>query len=516
MPGTRRRLLKWIGIVGLVVLAVLLATGIVMAHRASAVLKNRIIETLRASYHGRVELGSVIVVAWDGFEVTGDTLRIYPPEDAAAGSSAHPLISLRHFDFHAPLTGLFLRPMHVGSVKVNGLEIDIPPVRRQALLQTQVKSHDKIEILVDEIVCDNSRLVIGNANPDKGPKVFDLQHIELHNVGPKAPWRYQAALINAIPRGEIQAAGSFGPWQTDSPADTPVTGRYIFQHADLHTINGLGGILSSTGNFQGKLDRIAVDGTTETPDFSLDTANHAVPLHTKFHAIVDGITGDTYLQPVEATLRSSSFTASGAVVDVKGVGHTLDLDVNIPAGRLQDFLDLTVQTKPAVLTAVMSAKAKLHIQAAIERVVQRLNIQGRFSLRAMHFTNPEVQDKVDMLSYRARGEPEKAKPGAEDVNSGMTGSFTLQRSVIDFSRLSYKLPGAQVNLEGTYSLDGQVFDFRGHVLTDVPLARMVQSRWASLALRVVSPFFRRSGGGADIPVRISGTKSAPRFGLDVL
>jgi hypothetical protein len=92
----------------------------------------------------------------------------------------------------------------------------------------------------------------------------------------------------------------------------------------------------------------------------------------------------------------------------------------------------------------------------------------------------------------------------------------LQRSVIDFSRLSYKLPGAQVNLEGTYSLDGQVFDFRGHVLTDVPLARMVQSRWASLALRVVSPFFRRSGGGADIPVRISGTKSAPRFGLDVL
>ena len=73
-----------------------------------------------------------------------------------------------------------------------------------------------------------------------------------------------------------------------------------------------------------------------------------------------------------------------------------------------------------------------------------------------------------------------------------------------------------MNLDGVYSLDGQVFDFHGHVLTDVPLSRMVQSRVASLALRAVSPLFKRKGGGADIPVRISGTRSAPKFGLELL
>ncbi len=89
----------------------------------------------------------------------------------------------------------------------------------------------------------------------------------------------------------------------------------------------------------------------------LETANYPFTLHTRFHAIVDGINGDTYLQPVRATLGHSSFTASGAVTDIKGKGHTIDLDVDVPAGQLQDFLALAVQTKPPVLTA--SSRLKL-------------------------------------------------------------------------------------------------------------------------------------------------------------
>ena len=84
-------------------------------------------------------------------------------------------------------------------------------------------------------------------------------------------------------------------------------------------------MLSSVGDFQGQLDRISVDGTTETPNFSLDTANHPMPLHTRFHAVVDGITGDTYLEPVDATLRNSSFTTSGSVINIKGRGHIIEL-----------------------------------------------------------------------------------------------------------------------------------------------------------------------------------------------
>jgi len=39
--------------------------------------------------------------------------------------------------------------------------------------------------------------------------------------------------------------------------------------------------------------------------------------------------------------------------------------------------------------------------------------------------DPEVQDKVDMLSLRAQGDAKDAKPGAEDVHSQMVGQFVL-------------------------------------------------------------------------------------------
>jgi hypothetical protein len=487
MPSQRKRLVRWIAMGLLAAMAVLVGAGLVIAHRAASVLKSRVIATLGASFHGRVDLEKLNVVALHGFAVTGDNLRIYEPENLVAAGVTQPVILLKHFAFRAPLRGLFRRPMQVGSVEIDGLEIDIPPAARRPRESFPGASrlHGQMEIVVDKIVCDHSRLVIGNSHPEKEPKIFVLRHVELYNVGGGQPWRYQVVLTNAIPRGEIQATGRFGPWQIDSPGDTALNGNYTFQHAQLSTINGLGGILSSTGYFQGQLNRIAVDGATETPDFSLDTANHPLPLHTRFHAIVDGTTGDTLLEPVQATLRNSRFTASGAVIDIKGRGHVIDLNVDVPTGRLQDFLDLVVRTEPAVLTATIGAKARLHIRAGKEKVGQRLRVQGRFTLRSMHFTNPELQDKVDMISFRARGEPEKAKPGAQDVNAGMRGDFTLQQGTIEFHRL-------------------------------LSLSRMVQSRWASLALKAVSPLFRRPGGGADIPVRISGTRSAPKFGIDVL
>jgi hypothetical protein len=83
--------------------------------------------------------------------------------------------------------GLFLKPTHVGTVHVKGLVINIPP--KSMRRPNAGKSHQgKIKIVVDEIVCDDSRLVIGTDKPNKDPKVFALSHIVLHDVGPNAPW----------------------------------------------------------------------------------------------------------------------------------------------------------------------------------------------------------------------------------------------------------------------------------------------------------------------------------------
>ena len=64
-------------------------------------------------------------------------------------------------------------------------------------------------------------------------------------------------------------------------------------------------------------------------------------------------------------------------------------------------------------------------------------------------------------------------------------------------------------------MDGQQFDFTGKVLTKATLRKMVASWWKSWLLTPVSPFFKKDGAGAEIPVKISGTRSEPKFGLNL-
>ncbi|GGA77146.1 hypothetical protein GCM10011507_30550 [Edaphobacter acidisoli] len=449
----------------------------------------------------------------DGLAVSGKGLRIFP---SAGGDETgmRPLITLGRFSFHVNLPGLFASPMHVGTVHVSHMKIDIPP--RSARAQGKRKAPmGKIRIVVQQIVFDDSQLVLETDKPDKEPKEFDLKHIVMRDVGPNEPWLYDAALVNSIPAGNIHATGTFGPWTNESPGDSAVTGHYTFEHADLDTIKGIGGVLSSVGDFKGRLDRIEVDGTTDTPDFSLDTAKYPMPLHTRFHAIVDGTSGDTYLDPVEAQLGTSDFTCNGTVVNVKGKGHIIDLDADVPHGAVQDFLSLGVAARQAMMTGMLQMKAHLHIDPGEESVSKKMKLQGQFALSGIHFTDPVMEDKVDMLSLRTSGHPKEAKPGAPDVHSKMVGEFVMADGKVRFSKLNYALPGATVELTGLYSLDGRQFDFSGKVRTDAKISQMVATRWKSWLLKPVDPFFAKNGAGAVVPIRISGTQSDPKFGLNL-
>src|ERR1700723_1512783 len=184
---------------------------------------------------------------------------------------------------------------------------------------------------------------------------------------------FNAKLTNPKPVGQIESRGYFGPWNAAQPGETAVGGTYSFQHADLSTIKGIGGILSSQGAYQGTLDKIVVDGETDTPDFQVKISGHKVPLHTEFHAIVDGTDGDTYLDPVKAKLLHSAFTASGKIVRMKNPpGHDVELNVVLGRARIEDLLKLGIKTDPPIMTGVVEMKTKLSLPAAAEDIANRL------------------------------------------------------------------------------------------------------------------------------------------------
>jgi hypothetical protein len=294
-----------------------------------------------------------------------------------------------------------------------------------------------------------------------------------------------------------------------------VQGDYSFRNADLSTIKGIGGTLSSTGQYSGTLGDIAVHGTTDTPDFQIATSGHPVPLHTEFHAIVDGTSGDTYLRPVNATVLHSSFTAEGSIVRMSAPhGHDIELTVMLDHARIEDLLKLGVRTDPPVMTGPVEMKTRLSLVPGDASVADRLKLAGNFHVLRARFTNEKVQSKLDSLSLRSQGKPKQAQEHPEeDVPVDLQGVFTLKDGLLSFSSLHFLIPGTHVDMTGDYSLDGQTFDFSGKARLDAKVSQMTTG-WKSILLRPVDPFFSKGGAGTEIPIRITGTESEPHFGLD--
>lgn len=492
----------------------------ILARHAQPLLRARVIETLSTRFHSRVDLASLNISVVQGLVVSGKGLQIYGQTDPNLHfPGVQPLIAVDEFSFRTTPMGLFHVPMQVNNVDINGLTLNIPPKQSRPALTNMSARDGKIKIVVDNFKARQFRLVINTNRSDKLPLEFLIHNLDLKDIGPAHPLQFRATLVNPKPLGEIASNGEFGPFNPDDPRESPIRGSYTFTHADLSTLKGIGGILSSTGNYQGTLGSIVVDGQTDTPDFRLNISGRGVPLKTTFHATVDGTTGNTYLQPVQATLLTTPVTATGQVVrSVNPNGHHIQLDVAVPHGRIQDLLMLAMRKDPPVMTGAVALHAKLDLPPGDQTVSDRLFLQGKFQISGARFSNPEVQEKIDNLSLRSQGKPYQASQLAKDempgnIQSHMSSNFTLWNASLDLQDLLFQVPGTQVSLDGSYSLESDQFDFHGFARLDARLSQMVGG-WKSLLLKPVDPFFKKNGAGTQVPIKITGTRSDLHFGLD--
>jgi hypothetical protein len=281
----------------------------------------------------------------------------------------------------------------------------------------------------------------------------------------------------------------------------------------MDTIRGLGGTLSSRGRYSGVLERIDVTGETEIPDFSLDVAGRPVPLTTRFKAIVDGTNGNTYLEQVDARLFESHIHARGAVVRTEDVkGRHVALDIKIDQARIEDLLKIAIKAAKPPLTGAVKIACTFTLPAGAEDVMRRLRLDGDFALDEARFTSFNVQKRIETLSRKGRGD-DPADNGASVV-SRLRGHFRLRDAGLTFSNLTFAVPGAVVQLAGTYDLERETLDFAGDLLLDASLRETTSGTKAVIAA-MAQPFFQRKGGGSKLPIRVRGTVAKPEFGLDV-
>lgn len=483
------------------------------ARHADKILRAKVIAELSSRFHSQVELGAFHVSAVHGIDVSGANLTIH----SNLAPSLPPQIAIQSFAFHIAVLDLFRSPMHIGAVHLTGLTVNIPPKQRRSAIMHS-KRRKKIKIVIETIDCQNAQLNLLPSEPKKFPVQFVIRKLTLKSVGPGRAMQFHASLINHKPRGDILTTGHLGPWNPYQPSETPLDGTYTFTHADLSTTKGIAGMLSSTGKFSGQLNDVTVDGSTDTPDFSVDVSGQKVDLHTDFHAIVNGTNGNTYLQPVHATFLHTTVIATGYVVRAAtGKGHDIYLDVNVPKGRIEDLLTIGAKASPPVMRGDAHLKAKLDLPAGSKTVSGRIHLRGQFFVGNAIFSDRGIQRRVDELSLRGRGKPDRARglrdnPNPPPIQSTLQARFNLADRILKITSLAYIVPGAKITLAGTYSLDGQQLDFQGHARLKAPLSQVVGG-WRGKLLTPISPLLSKNGAGTEIPIKITGTKSGPHFGL---
>jgi hypothetical protein len=536
---TRRRISRRSWLVIAVVVGIVLAVLVSRVTRLTPHVRDLAVKALNERFDSETEIAELQVSIFPQPEVRGSGLvvRYKGRRDVA------PLITVKSFAASASIPGLMFKTLHLKSIDLEGLEIRVPPGGLRGAARpasdapttnspttnaptTSTGTADakggaprrppaanRSPIVIDTIRSRAARLQIDTDDPGKMPRVFDIHDLVMTDFGFDRAATFEASLSNPKPKGEVHAKGTFGPWNTSDPRMTPLGADYEFKNANLDTIKGIGGILSSSGRFHGVLERIRVEGTTDTPDFQVDIAGQPVRLQTRFAAIVDGTNGNTWLEPVDVTLSSSShILARGEVVrseDVKG--RKVSLQVTIDDARIEDILRLAIKDKTMPLTGRMKLQTTFLLPAGDADVPERLQLDGAFSIEQARFTSFNVQKRIDTLSRRGRGNTDDRGPS---VVSKLSGQFVMKDGRIRLRHLTFAVPGSAVQLAGSFDLKSEQLDFTGHLLLDASLSETVTG-FKSVLVRIAQPFFRRPGGGTRLPIRVSGTPAKPAFGLDV-
>jgi hypothetical protein len=506
---------QWVlGVLVLVLVVTCLGVWIIArAYRPSA-LKGRMVAYLSDQLESEVTLDSLEGSFFPRISLSGGGLVVRQK----GRTDVPPLITIRRFEIRASLRELMHRPRHVSEVRLQGLEVHISPTDDD---QNNTEDSDAAkdesplhEVVIDRLEAPDTVLTLIPRKAHKPPRVFTIHHLVMESVGRGYTVPYIAVLTNPVPKGEIEASGRFGPWDVAHPARTPVSGNYTFANADLDTINGLAGILSAQGSFEGPLNRIHVQGTTDTPDFQIDAGGQSVPLTTRFTATVDGSDGDTFLDEVDAKFLTTELIAKGKVIGIEGVpGRQIELNVTMQKGRVEDLLKLAMNSPKPVLKGAVQLEAAISIPPRKARVLDKLTLRGTFGLTKATFTDPSVQSKIAGLSRHGRGK--KNDEPVEDVVSNLQGRFVVDRANVAFPRLKFGVPGATVELAGGYGLRSQQMDFHGHLIMDATISQAAGGGLKSFFLKAVDPFFKKNGKGTVLPIKITGSRKDPQFGLEL-
>lgn len=398
----------------------------------------------------------------------------------------------------------------LAQVRASGIHLSITG-RNHSLLQS---GRSKTNIAVEDLRLHNVTVDLVPGTQGDPPRTFVLHEVRLQHLGEGKRTEFHVALHNPSPPGELRSDGAFGTVDPKDFGQTPLSGNFTFENADLTIRHGISGILNASGRFQGRVRDLECEGTADVPHFQVFGSSHSVHLATRFDGSVDATSGNALLRHVVSRFNRTTVSAAVQVTDTANrPDKTVIVDLTVDRGRVDDVLLLFTRHGAPAMEGPIDFRGRFTIPPGPPDFLTRLKADGNFEIPEGRFTSVKVQTPVDRLSASAAGESKVEQrtdpttvPGSIRASLSDRGGVTALRNVL------FEAPGIRVQMAGTFRLHDTGIDLNGVLQTTGKLSD-VASGVKSIMLKVLSPLWPKQAAVQSIPLHIGGNAAQPTLRL---
>jgi hypothetical protein len=480
-----------------VVAALAVFTGILAAHWPFT--RQAIIKDLAENLSARVEIKS--------FRET-----YFPPGCIAEGvifrlpaGRRKALVNVQRLTIKGSYLGILTK--HVRQVVAEGLRVVISPGTQSG--EQGARASGKKPTILEEVQADGAVLQVSNG-PDQEFLVFRFQQLRLSSLSVDRGGEFHVLFENPKPPALVESTGHIGPVSSHSLAQIPVKGWFTLAQGNLGAFSAIAGMLSAKGQFEGPLERLAVQGSTEVLNFEVIRSGHRLPVTLEFRGLVNGMTGDTNLQAVHGRIQNTTFSGTGTIMGIPG--KTVAMSFTSSQSRIEDLFMLLSNPPHSPITGVLQFQVKTSLPPEDRQFIEKVSGEGDFDITNACFTSSKTQYNVDKLSERSRGDTKEKD--IEPVIAHLKGHVALKNGVATFSDFSFNVPGESAQVRGTYNFLDHRVDLKGTLRMEAKLSQATTGIKSFFA-RFLNSRFETKNAGAEMPIRVTGTDNDPHFQVEL-
>ncbi len=426
-----------------------------------------------------------------------------------------PLITVRKLVLVTSYWRILTLQERLSLVRVSDMHVTVPPGEpgKPNPVMPLTYSKSAASIKIDAIVADGAILdFLRKDGKEKYRLVIDK--LRLDGVGNNEPITYYTVISNQMPPGKIRSRGVFGVWNPKDPGSTPVRGTFSFDNANLAAFHSISGTLNSSGQFNGKLGGMLVNGTADVPNFKVYETSHQRQLLVAYRASVDATNGDTTLQQVSARFDDTNANFRGEIAgSPDGSGKSVSIDMWTNSGRVQDVMRLFTSSPLSPITGTFTFSGHVTVPPGPEPFLRRMRLSGDFGVGHGAFTNKETERDLTRLSDSSHKRKARRSDLTTNVLSDLKGHGETRDGVADLTNVSFAFPGAKAWIHGTYGLIDYKIDLHGRLLTTGNPSDATTG-FKSFMVKVIVPFLKHTHKAKIVPFKITGTYSNVNTSLD--